>query len=517
MGFTRRDFFKPTYFPMKRITNFLSLCLLLIAFSPALQAQYSGNEEAISVRGAFPNYQFQFDNDLALSDFSPGVQIEYAKHLNDALNLAFPMTFASAKYPVDGNANIIDESLYIGLDALLQLKLFKAGQIFNPSIYAGLGTNFENLDQFNLSLPLGVQLDTRLTNWLYLSPKIEYRVGFEDDRDNLMPALGLKILLGDGDGLPVKRNDQDGDGIPDDEDLCPSIAGVLALNGCPDQDQDGIADGEDQCPTEAGPKATNGCPDNDGDGIANAQDQCPDEAGPAATNGCPDNDGDGIANAQDQCPDEAGSAATAGCPDNDGDGIANAQDECPDVAGIAAFAGCPDQDGDGIADKNDDCPTVAGSKATNGCPDDDNDGVANADDKCPNSAGTIANNGCPELTVEDKETLDFAAQNIQFETASANLKAVSLPILTQIADILRRYPDFRLSIDGHTDSIGSSANNQSLSERRAKSCFDYLVNQGISGARMQHQGFGESIPKADNKTRAGREMNRRVEFNIIQN
>lgn len=466
---------------------FLLLCCVTMLALVPLSAQYSGNTDALSIRGVFPNYRFQFENDLNLSDFTIGAQIEYTRHLNEALNLAIPLNVAVAEYPQDGTGQNFNERLYLGLDALLQIKLFDGQRFLNPSLYAGLGFNVEEFDEFRLNAPVGLVLDMKLGEKLYLSPKLEYRIGFEDNRSALMPALGFKILLGEG--APRENKDRDGDGVPNEEDLCPDQAGVPGLNGCPDRDGDGITDGDDNCPDVAGLRELNGCPDADGDGIPDQDDQCPTEYGPVSNNGCP-------------------------LRDSDGDGVTDDQDQCPNTPGLPALGGCPDTDSDGIIDSQDLCPRVPGTVATNGCPDTDGDTVIDSDDDCPNTPGSVSNNGCPDLSDEDKATLAFAAQNIQFETASATLLPTSRSILDQVADILRRNPSFDVSIDGHTDSIGSSIANQRLSEQRAKSCYDYLISQGIPASRMSYQGLGESQPIADNATREGREENRRVEFNI---
>lgn len=468
---------------------FLLFCCVMVLFLAPLSAQYSGNTDALSIRGVFPNYRFQFENAINLSDFSAGAQIEYTRHLNDALNLAVPFNFASAAYPSDGSGQQFEDRIYFGADALLQLKLFNGEQIFNPSLYGGLGFNVEDFDAFKLSAPVGLLVDIKLIDKLYLSPKFEYRIGFAENRNSLMPALGFKILLGAG--KPSENKDRDGDGVPNEEDLCPDQAGIPGLNGCPDRDGDGITDGDDDCPDVAGLRALNGCPDADGDGIADQNDRCPNEYGPASNNGCP-------------------------LRDSDNDGVTDDQDQCPNTPGLPALGGCPDSDNDGIIDSQDLCPLVPGTAATNGCPDTDGDMVIDSDDDCPNTPGTVNNNGCPELSAEDQALLDFAAQNIQFETASATLLPTSRSILDQVADLLRRNPGFDVSIDGHTDSIGSSIANRRLSEERAKSCYDYLLSQGIPARRMSYQGFGEAQPIADNATREGREQNRRVEFNIRQ-
>jgi len=178
--------------------------------------------------------------------------------------------------------------------------------------------------------------------------------------------------------------------------------------------------------------------------------------------------------------------------------------------------GCPvpDTDGDGISDEDDDCPKVPGLAAFNGCPDTDGDGVMDADDRCPTEAGPASNKGCPELPVETQATLDYAAQNIQFETGSAVIKTKSFSILDEVADILKEWTNYSVSVDGHTDSVGSEEGNQALSEKRAQAAAAYLINKGVETERVESTGYGEMKPKADNGTAAGRAQNRRVEFNL---
>ena len=81
--------------------------------------------------------------------------------------------------------------------------------------------------------------------------------------------------------------------------------------------------------------------------------------------------------------------------------------------------------------------------------------------------------------------------------------------------MLADYPDLRLEIQGHTDDVGDDAKNLDLSQRRAESVKAYLVAQGIDEGRLEAKGFGETVPIADNKTKAGRAENRRVEFKLI--
>lgn len=115
-------------------------------------------------------------------------------------------------------------------------------------------------------------------------------------------------------------------------------------------------------------------PDTDGDGIKDDVDKCPTVAGVEKYQGCPvpDTDGDGINDDNDKCPTVAGTAKYQGCPipDTDGDGINDEEDKCPTVAGVAKYQGCPipDTDGDGVNDDDDRCPNVAGPATNFGCP-----------------------------------------------------------------------------------------------------------------------------------------------------
>ena len=258
--------------------------------------------------------------------------------------------------------------------------------------------------------------------------------------------------------------------------------------------------------------------DTDGDGIYDKDDACPEVAGLEAFNGCPDADGDGIEDSKDACPNEAGSKEMNGCPDADGDGVADKDDACPNEAGLPALAGCPDADGDGVADKDDACPSEAGPAENKGCPwaDKDSDGVLDKDDQCPDVAGTVANAGCPEVTEEVQKQLNDYARTILFDTGKSSIKAESTSVMVDIITILKEYPNSKFTVEGHTDSVGSEKLNQSLSESRALSVKEFLVDKGIEEFRLSAVGYGESKPMATNNTKAGRTQNRRVEINLVK-
>jgi type IX secretion system PorP/SprF family membrane protein len=259
----------------------------------------------------------------------------------------------------------------------------------------------------------------------------------------------------------------------------------------------------------AAPPAPEQPKDSDGDGVTDDQDACPGIAGVSALKGCPDKDGDGISDEQDECPNEAGSNALNGCPDKDGDGIPDAKDDCPDQKGLAAFNGCADRDNDGIPDSKDKCPDQAGVTALSGCPipDKDKDGVPDEKDRCPDVAGESNNAGCPAL-----EKLNFNSRNVTFVTGSSSLTPQAITELNKLIEILGRFPQADVSIEGHTDNVGNAAANQALSARRAEAVKAYLVSKGIGADRLTATGYGQERPVADNSTINGRAENRRVDF-----
>jgi OmpA-OmpF porin, OOP family len=203
--------------------------------------------------------------------------------------------------------------------------------------------------------------------------------------------------------------------------------------------------------------------------------------------------------------------------DTDGDGIIDSLDACPQVAGVVRYKGCPlpDRDGDGIIDEEDNCPTVKGVTEYKGCPmpDKDKDGIADDKDKCPDMAGSAVNGGCPEIATL-KIFLNYVAQNILFETASANLLPRSFSALDSLTNLLKNYSILQLTIEGHTDNVSSVTYNQKLSEKRAAAVMTYLTNAGITASRLRAAGYGQQKPTADNTTTEGRAKNRRVELKL---
>lgn len=229
-----------------------------------------------------------------------------------------------------------------------------------------------------------------------------------------------------------------------------------------------------------------------------------------------DEDGDGVHDDEDRCPGTPPGATVDqnGCElDFDGDGVVDRLDECPDTpAGARVNAvGCEgDSDGDGVKDSADQCPgTPAGAAVDEfGCElDTDGDGVVDSRDQCPDTeqGQAVDNTGC-----DLAET--YRMQDVHFAFDSAKLTAQSEASLNDALEILKRHADLSVEVAGHTDSVGAEGYNQALSERRARAVRDYLVSHGIDAGRLTARGYGESEPVADNDSKQGRAMNRRVEL-----
>ena len=116
---------------------------------------------------------------------------------------------------------------------------------------------------------------------------------------------------------------------------------------------------------------------------------------------------------------------------------------------------------------------------------------------------------------ETSRGLVISLSDILFETGKSQMKPGAQSNVGQIAAILNQYPDFKISVEGHTDSRGSDALNNRLSNERAASVRNALVAGGVDAARITSSGFGKTQPVADNATAEGRQQNRRVEVIVL--
>lgn len=430
--------------------------------------------------GIFPSMlQYQNGDNSELFKVKPssfGVDIGIGYRLNSSFLLEGHFMGGQLDYVAeDSSGTDLDTDLF-DFNAQLQYR-FDNGYILketarvSPFLFAGAGV-IRSKEGTGAVIPLGAGLNVRIDDLFSVQWRTAYKLTTLDEYNFFQHMLGFVWHLG-APGAEKAPKDSDGDGIVDKMDNCPDVPGVASNAGCPEE-----------------PK------DSDGDGIMDNEDNCPDVAGVASNNGCPegpkDSDGDGVTDDKDFCPNVFGDASNKGCPlpkDSDKDGIVDSEDKCPNEAGVASNDGCPLQDADG-------------------------DGIVDAEDKCPNEAGIPANNGCPELDEETLTVLDHAVHGIQFETGRDVLKAESYAILDEVVALLQKHPEYKASLEGHTDSQGDDAMNLDLSKRRAATAAAYITSHGISSSRVTSTGFGETQPVADNGTAAGRAENRRVEVRI---
>lgn len=343
-----------------------------------------------------------------------------------------------------------------------------------------------------------------------------------------------------------------------------------------DTDKDGVVNKIDQCPgTPLGLEVDEyGCPNPDRDldkvcdpwvsehalseqyaNVCKGVDLCPDTplGVPVDENGCaiPDEDGDGVCDpwvaennlsadyahickGSDQCPGtlQGLEVDEQGCPDadKDGDGICDpwvsenglsekyehiciGTDKCPDTPrGILVDSdGCPnvDRDGDGICD-----PWVMDRGLSEMYAH-----ICIGSDKCPDVAETFNGfedeDGCPDAIILKKDQT-IVLDNIYFRLGSADLEPESFPTLNALRRVFIDNPGIVIQIEGHTDSQGSDEYNLRLSQQRADTVRNYIVEVlGINRDQVSSVGYGEARPVATNQTSSGRAQNRRIEFRVI--
>ena len=304
--------------------------------------------------------------------------------------------------------------------------------------------------------------------------------------DNIATARGvgnqrsnnLEILL----GLSLRLGKQ--------KDPAPSRALIdTDLDTLYDPGQQGVAPAdEDACPQQPGPRENKGCPwiDSDGDGLYDPG---------QGQGGVPPAD-------VDACPQQPGPRETQGCPlvDTDLDTLYDPGQPVP-------------------AAEIDACPNEPGPRELQGCPDRDKDTIQDRFDKCPDQPETVNNiddaDGCPDEIPKAVEKISGVLEGIYFDVDKDTIKPRSKVTLDRAVKVLRDFPTTRWKIGGHTDSDGARDHNVDLSNRRAASVKQYLIDHGIDGARLESQGFGPDEPIDSNATKKGKARNRRIEFKLI--
>ncbi|MFA6125918.1 MAG: OmpA family protein [Bacteroidales bacterium] len=481
----------------RKLVLLVSVLLLGITASHAQNAE---NKWGVGLHFGVMEYNGDYSNQFYSFRQGYAVGASVARYLNPSFDLLLHY-FYDMSHSFDGGKSGLPTWLYFesqmhNLNLLAKYKfnngyLLKETSIVSPFLLAGIGVNsanssgtgengaFSGQKYLNPNLYGGLGLNLRLSPAISFAVQTAVMLPFNDKIDGTTGAVATVSKAGNDKFMEnsvsiyitpgkAKKKDADGDGVPDKLDKCPNTpAGVpVDADGCPlDTDKDGILDYQDECPTVPGLKEFNGCPDTDKDGI------------------------------QDKL------------------------DECPDVFGLAAFKGCPDSDGDGVPDKDDRCPnTPKGYKVDRfGCPvDADKDGIPDSEDACPDKAGVSELKGCPFTVQAIIGKYNLSMKPIYFDFDSYKLKTDGIDALDKIANALSNHNDFGVQFDGHADYVGSEEYNLKLSEKRANTAKGYLMNKGITGERIRLQYFGESKPAQDNKTKEGRALNRRVEYNLFE-
>lgn len=464
------------------------LACAMVALSVALPApcgaDYAGRLGITAGAGAAKFVGGLYDHAAADGIYHAGFRFGYTQRFDVEAGLRYH-SFKPATIPAD--TVFRNESTQVEFGLLFNLwpekswtpqawlnagVLFWQVQGFSPNASSGLFADGQTARGFdadgspktltdaNFTLGFGLGSEFRLTR------HASFRVGARID---WLPAQEL-----DNTGASAAfRDPVENPRHADANDYLPSaFAAVTWFFSQRDGDGDGLPDEDDPCPYDAedvdGFEDTDGCPDldNDKDNVADNLDNCPDEA--EDVDGFEDDDG---------CPD----------PDNDGDGVEDTRDRCPDEA----------EDNDGYQD-SDGCPD----------PDNDGDGVLDGADACDGTpAGVrVDSQGCPLALRIEGETL---VQGLRFARNSEQIQE-GFAALDSLAERLIAYPDTKVEVHAHTNSIGSSDNNLLLSQRRAEAVVGYLSQRGVPADRMLALGFGEENPIDSNETEAGRARNERV-------
>lgn len=207
-------------------------------------------------------------------------------------------------------------------------------------------------------------------------------------------------------------------------------------------------------------------------------------------------------------PGLAVSASSAYWYDSDGDLWHNTPGECWRTGTWTADQALPECEGGEVAEP---APAPAPVPRPAAPRDSDGDGVIDSADACP---GTPAGVRVDARGCELQERISL--EGVTFATNSAVLDPTSVQTLDDVVTTLRRYPELKVEVQGHTDSSGNRDYNISLSQQRADAVRMYLINKGINSSRLSARGYGPDQPVASNETATGRAQNRRVELAISE-
>lgn len=423
-------------------------------------SDYKNSALGAAVQGSIEYYPIIIqDARLGFKVYGGGLQLNFSDPRNSISSLGEPRNIESPIY-----TDIIQLGAGLSFGYALSQSVVPSITIgtaylnFSPKNSDGKNLEYNALEKYSKGIfvfALEGNLKVKLSDRLSINTSVGYYPSSTDYLEDVAAADNNDTFLSGliGISYAVSGNfDSDGDGIGDNQDLCPNEK----------EDIDGFED-EDGCPDL----------DNDHDGVTDSKDKCVIAA----------EDIDGFED-YDGCPE----------PDNDMDGILDINDKCPNEA----------EDFDSFED-NDGCPDN----------DNDTDGILDVNDQCPNEVETKNNyqdeDGCPDIAPEQETVYQFNLRGEDtFNNGSSYLKESSKLVLNEIAFYIQNQIGSKWRIEGHMDSQGSVYTIKKISYDRAKTVYDYLIAQGVSHNQLEVYGLGDSFPIGNNNTQEGRNSNRRI-------
>jgi outer membrane protein OmpA-like peptidoglycan-associated protein len=483
---------------VKRLYIYVFIAIFSFIGVAKTNAQFKdfGLKGGLQINGVLPATEFEDRNGLALSSYMLRGFLRF--ELSDLFNGEFGVGYA--KFSGNDYNNGTYESTGIPIDLRLLITPFDAESL-NPYLYLGAGVLHLGLDKAPISVavqgaggddgfyahfPFGIGTEIKLSDsWLLdvavgadytLSERLNgYKI---EDFNDAWFNVGVGITYA-GESM---NSDNDKDGLTKREEL---ELGTDPDN--PDTDGDGLKDGEEVKKYNTDPKLA----DTDGDGLKDGEEVLNYKTSPVKA----DTDGDGL-NDFDEVTKHKTDPLKA---DTDGDGLNDGEE-------VNQYKTSPfkaDTDGDGLNDgaevkqhKTD--PLKA-----------DTDGGSVPDGKeVENGTNPLDPSDDVAPKVVEKE-LSF--DNILFGFDKSKLTKESQATLDAIYDALNKYSEAKITLSGHTDSIGSENYNMKLSEKRANVAKEYLIKKGLNGNLINLEWFGESKPVVPNNTATDRAKNRRTE------
>jgi outer membrane protein OmpA-like peptidoglycan-associated protein/opacity protein-like surface antigen len=474
------------------LKNALIFIIILGLAIPAF-ADDRGEAVAVGARGGVTNYMGDdFDDSVLKPTFSAFGEYYFTNRFST--ELGFNVSRIGGE---TGSADFISD--LTGLSLLGRFGLlttavrpYLAGGVevfaFDPEVdnEASVGFNKEN-EEVTVGIPVGGGLSLAISENMVLDLRGLYHYTFKDGLDYLFGGSKDAYLTGtlgltkvfhankdvDNDGLLKSDEksrgtdpdvaDTDGDALNDGDEVLTHYTDPLKV----DSDNDGLGDGDEIKKYKTNPLKS----DTDGDKLSDK-----DELSEFKTN-----------------PLEQ---------DSDGDGLS----DYAEVKRFQTNASEMDSDADGLNDGDEvnKYKTSPLKKDTDG---------GTVDDAAEVKRGTNPLNKDDDVILEVKEVgAKIVLEGIVFETGSAVISEESAEVLEKAYQTLKAYPEMEVEIQGYTDNVGRKSYNLKLSQKRADSVRDWLVNKGIDGSKITAKGYGPANPIATNDTKEGRAQNRRIEF-----